>query len=367
VRRIKHLRKFVAVAAVGALFLVGCDRDQKVRSYQTPKETVSGDQGVMSAFNGMGGAKPQAADLGDIHWTLPAGWNQVAVPDNPSAMFRPDAQFSVDANNPQLVLSVSHLGDAPAARSVLMNVNRWEGQEGLPNSSEADLAKVTSPIQAGNAPATLVDLNGKDHRLLGAIVPHADRTWFFKLAGPADQVAAHKAEFEQFVRTLRFDSSDSGSIAQTPAQTPAPAPSIAPAPPAGVTWQVPAGWVAEPPTSMLIGRFQAGSALVKVSSFGFNNFGSLQANLNRWRGEVGVGPVDPSVQDVPEVQIGSRMWKEYDFSGPGANGAGHSRVIVAQTRQGDAVYFFKISGPADVVAQQKPAFDQFVASVTCAQ
>ena len=114
---------------------------------------------------------------------------------------------------------------------------------------------------------------------------------------------------------------------------------------------------------MLLAKFQAGAATVKVSSFGFNNFGSLEANLNRWRGEVGVGPVDPNIQDVPDVQIGGRPWKEYDFSGPGVSGSGHSRLIVAQTRQGNEVYFFKISGPADVVAQQKQAFDQFVASV----
>jgi hypothetical protein len=340
--------------------IIGCDRDEQVRSYQTPKETMSGEQGVLASMQGMGSAKPQAAEPGDIHWTLPPGWTQVAVPDNPGAMFRPDAVLAVDANNPQLVLSISHLGDAPGARSVLQNVNRWEGQEQLPASSEADLSKVTSPIQVGNVQGTLVDLNGKGRRLLGAIVPNADRTWFFKVAGAADQVTPHKEEFEQFVRSLRFDALENAAVAQGP---PTPAPSISPAAPAGVTWQVPAGWIAEPATSMLLGKFLAGAATVKVSSFASNNFGSLEANLNRWRGEVGVGPVDPNIQDVPDVQIGGRPWKEYDFSGPGVNGSGHSRLIVAQTRQGNEVYFFKISGPADVVAQQKPAFDQFVASV----
>ena len=351
----------MAIAGIGAALLIGCDRDEQIRSYQTPKEKVSGDQGIMAAFSGMGDAKPQA-DLGDIHWTLPAGWTQVAVAENPGAMFHADAEFSVDAKNPQLVMSVSHLGDAPGARSVLQNVNRWEGQEQLPPSTEADLPKVTSTIQVGDVQGTIVDLNNKDRRLLGAIVPHADRTWYFKLAGPSEPVTSHKEQFEQFVRSIKFDSAETPAVAQQES-TPAPTPSISAQAPAGVTWQVPTGWVEQPLTPMVLGKFQAGAATVKVSKLVANNFGSLEANLNRWRGEVGVGPVDPSVQDVPQVQIGSRSWKEYDFSGPGVNGAGHSRVIVAQTQQGDDVYFFKISGPADAVAQQKPAFDQFVASV----
>jgi hypothetical protein len=362
VRRIKHLQKFLAIAGIGAAFLVGCDRDEQIQSYQTPKEKVSGDQGLVAMFSGMGGANAQAS-VGDIHWTLPEGWKQVAVPDDPQAMFRPDAQFAVDANNPQLLMSISHLGDAPGARSVLQNVNRWEGQEQLPPSTEADLPKVTSSIQVGDVQGTLVDLNGKDRRLLGAIVPHANHTWYFKLAGPADQVTPHKEQFEQFVHSIKFDSSEPAPTVAQQEPTPTPAPSISSPAPAGVTWQVPAGWVEQPLTPMVLGKFLAGTATVKVSKLVANNFGSLKGNLDRWRGEVGVGPVDPSVQDVPEVQIGSRNWKEYDFSGPGVNGAGHSRVIVAQTQQGNDVYFFKISGPADAVAQQKPAFDQFVASV----
>jgi hypothetical protein len=241
-----------------------------------------------------------------------------------------------------------------------MNVNRWEGQESLPKSTEAELPRVVSVIQVGDSQADLVDLNGTGHRLLGAILPHADRTWFFKLSGPAEAVAAYKAEFEQFVRSIHFDAS---SANKTPiVATPPPAP-IAPA---GIVWQVPAGWTAEATTPMLLARLQAGNggALVKVSSFAVNNFGTLELNLNRWRGEVGLPPVSGSdVKDAPETQIGARAWKIFDFVGPQSAGADRKRSIVGQTQQGNDVYFFKISGPAPSIEQQKAAFEQFLASV----
>src|ERR1700739_3174762 len=41
-------------------------------------------------------------------------------------------------------------------------------------------------------------------RLLGAILPHGDRTWFFKLLGPEDAVEKHAKEFKQFVHSVRF-------------------------------------------------------------------------------------------------------------------------------------------------------------------
>lgn len=355
-----HLQKIVVLAGSCFLLVGGCDRDQEVRSYQTPKETAGGDgeiAGLMKGADSEGGtAKPQAAL--DIQWTLPGGWKQVEVSGDAGAFFRPDARIQVDPKQPELLLSVSHLGDSAGARSLQQNINRWEGQEGLPASPEAHIPKLVTTIQAGDVTINEVDLNGSGKRLLGAIIPHADRTWFLKLAGPAEAVGAHKAEFDQFVRSVRFDAN---ANAPAPAN-PAPAPQATSAAP-GVKWQVPEGWTAQPATAMLVGKFQAGAATVKISSFAFNNFGNLELNLNRWRGEVGVGPVPPQTQDVPDVQIGGRAWKEYDFTGSGVNGAGHSRVIVAQTREGNDVYFFKISGPADAVAQQKPAFDQFVASV----
>ena len=49
-------------------------------------------------------------------------------------------------------------------------------------------------------------------RMIGAIVPAKDATWFFKVVGPADRLGAHKEEVLSFVRALR---SEDGEIKWT--------------------------------------------------------------------------------------------------------------------------------------------------------
>ena len=55
-----------------------------------------------------------------------------------------------------------------------------------------------------------MDLTGPEvpgrepQRILEAIVAQNDRTWFFKMRGPADVVGRHKAAFEAFLGTVRF-------------------------------------------------------------------------------------------------------------------------------------------------------------------
>src|SRR5947209_20071947 len=57
-------------------------------------------------------------------------------------------------------------------------------------------------------------------RLLGAIVSHGERTWFFKLLGPAPAVGEQKDTFDRFLTTVQFH--DAG---EKP-----------------ITWTVPEGW-----------------------------------------------------------------------------------------------------------------------------
>ncbi|HEX4792768.1 MAG TPA: hypothetical protein VH370_03195 [Humisphaera sp.] len=362
-----HLNYLVAALSIAALFIAGCDREDPIRAYQAPKETVATDQPSMADM-GAASARSSANDLADLRWTLPGDWQLVQTPDDPKAIFHADARIAVDPGNPQLLLSVSHLsGDAPGARSTLMNVNRWEGQAGLPPSTESTLPSVVTNVQVGDLTVSLVDLKNNGKQLLGAIVPHADRTWFFKLEGPDQQIGPHQAQFDQFIRSLHFE--QAAPAQQQPQVSP---PQVSPPqasqaqPPPGVQWQIPAGWTAQPTTPMLLALLQAGDggAIVKISSFGINNYGGLKDNLDRWRRDVGLPPTQAAeVSDAPETQIGGRAWKIFDFIGPESAGADRKRSIVAQTRQGDNVYFFKIYGPATAVTQQKAAFDQFVASV----
>lgn len=326
--------------------LAGCDRSPQVRAYTTPKEVAQ-----PAADESMAGMDmPQSPAAENIAWTLPAGWKELDAGGDSNAFFRPDARISVDPNDPKLVLTVSHLGDSPGARSVIGNVNRWENQEGLPQSNESDLAKVTSPIASGG---NKVDLAGKGRRLLGAIIPHAQKTWFVKLVGPENEIAAKAAEFDAFIASIHFSAAAAPSEASTAA-------------PPGIAWKVPSDWTAQAGNGPLLARFEAagGAIEIKVSSFATGNFGSLADNLNRWHGEVGLPDVSAAeARDVAPTMLGQRAWKIYDFSSPASTGANSKRVIVGQTEEQGQTYFFKMLGPAGAVAQQKASFEKFLASV----
>ena len=61
-------------------------------------------------------------------------------------------------------------------------------------------------------------------RLLAAIFPRPDETWFFKLSGPVKAVDDQEKTFQGFIRSVRFS-----DRAEKP-----------------VTWEVPPGWRQEP-------------------------------------------------------------------------------------------------------------------------
>lgn len=171
--------------------LAGCDRDEPIAFYDVPKEAAPATQET---------AQPQAP----VQWTVPQGWRPLPPTDMRYAA------FAVSAEDPSLVLTVIPLGTASG--SLLQNINRWEGQIGLPPTPADQLDKVKRPIAAGDVPGSMVDLVGPDsasprQRILGAIIPWGDRVWFFKLHGPADQVAAQRQAFDAFIGSLRFSHS----------------------------------------------------------------------------------------------------------------------------------------------------------------
>ncbi|MGQ0636915.1 MAG: hypothetical protein ACT4QC_20085 [Planctomycetaceae bacterium] len=134
-----------------------------------------------------------------------------------------------------------------------------------PKSLPARVASVDRPDPAGDA--------AKPTRILGAIVPRGRQTWFFKLTGPNDSVAAQAEAFVRFLKTLDFSG---------------PAP----------RWKLPEGWSEKPGdqfrhATLIINT--AGSPLeMSVSALpgsggDFDQY--LLANINRWRDQLQLKPL----------------------------------------------------------------------------
>ncbi len=139
---------------------------------------------------------PVAAPVsGALSWTAPAGWQAKDLGPMRKASYTvgADADFSV----------ISFPGDAGGD---LANVNRWRGQVQLPPFSAVELAAESEAITAGSLSFTVVDFVGQSAagptRLLGAILPFGDQSYFFKLMGPDATVGAAKPEFIAFLKSV---------------------------------------------------------------------------------------------------------------------------------------------------------------------
>jgi hypothetical protein len=95
------------------------------------------------------------------------------------------------------------------AGGVLANVNRWRAQVGLGPVAAADLPRETAKLDLAGSEAIVADMTGKDMRtggparLIAVTVPQGAQTWFYKLLGEPDVVAAEKENFLGFIRSAR--------------------------------------------------------------------------------------------------------------------------------------------------------------------
>jgi hypothetical protein len=196
------------------LLLVAACRNAEVASYRVPKEQ---DPTLPAAAAGGGDAAGQAmppAPAGDsmagtavpteagaaLTWTAPAAWRVKAA----SAMRKGSYTVPGEGGEDGDVSITAFPGDVGGE---LANVNRWRGQVQLPPLAEGDLAGSVATLQSGGLQLTVVDFTSGPgavpKRILGAIVPFADGTWFFKLTGPDRLVGREKQAFLSFLRSIK--------------------------------------------------------------------------------------------------------------------------------------------------------------------
>jgi hypothetical protein len=346
-----HYCFFLPALLVAAIALNGCDRHDAIETYQVSKTLP-----VPSAD----AAEPASDSAPTIHWTVPDGWNSLPGHDLRYA------SFQVSPANPSVQLTVVPLG--AEAGSLVANVDRWEKQLGLRPTSQTDLPKVVTMVDVGGVPTGLVDLSQSQpapgqtpQRLLAAIMARPDRTWFFKLSGPRTVIDPQKTNFDAFIQSIRFDTADAAApTAEAPPPTTQPTP---------LTFVAPPGWAAEPASNAFrIVAFQISasgqSAEVVVAKLPADS-GTVLENVNRWRGQVGLDAVaDPTGAPADAVKIAGIDAALWDFQGAASgNNQSASRIVVAMLTRGSDWWFFKLQGPADLVAAQKEAFMSFLDSV----
>src|SRR5262249_14699057 len=152
------------------------------------------------------------------------------------------------------------------------------------------------------------------------------------------------------------------------AQTQAGSPQMAAAPPQTsnapqIKWKMPEGWTEVPPSSMRFASFSAPAeegGKIDISVVTFPGDGGSDAdNVNRWRGQMGLAPIDPKAvtSQVVPLKTADTSFSTTDIAGD------QTRTIAAWTRRDGRVWFFKATGPKSAVEKEKPNFVKFIESV----
>ena len=160
-----------------------------------------------------------------------------------------------------------------------------------------------------------------------------------------------------------------GTPAATPPGMPPGMVGDVPAPPrpsgaAALKWKLPSGWGESFPGGMRFATFKvpgAGKIDGSVVTLPGDAGGELP-NVNRWRGQIGLGPTDDGGLAAARTTVKSRVGavNVYDFT---SDGNKKSRLIAAIIMVDGSAWFIKLTGDAEPVTAARPAFLELLGSL----
>ncbi len=183
------------------LLLAACDRDDGIKVYQVskpenmPTPAIASPRGPQDMANTAVPLPPSSVEA--PQWQLPAEWTE----KTPGAMRR--ASFSAGPEGKVDISVTAFPGDVGGD---LANVNRWRRQLQLEPVDEATLAQQIQAFEAQEITLKFVEIEGADTATLAGWTLHRGQSWFFKMTGPKEAVAAEKASFQAFLRSVFFHS-----------------------------------------------------------------------------------------------------------------------------------------------------------------
>jgi len=379
--------------AILVVSTTACKRErEEIKTYRVAKEAVTVPAPAADPSAGMPGGMPNAGPGADPHAGLTPEQLAAAAAKAPPESFTDTAPAHWKKQPPSPFLLVGYViqggGGSTAAVSfstlhrapggLLANINRWRGQLGKEPIDEAALKENSQTVKTVFGDAMVVEIEGlapngdatKDGRLIGAIAEQGDNAWFFKLRGNTALASAEKANFIQWIQSVKPAISENASAPVTPPasssnkSTDPHAALATPADDGSLTWQVPAGWVLAPAAGSMryatlsITGADGAKGELAVSHFPGDVGGDL-SNVNRWRqqvalplvGEKGLAPL------VSTITAGSQKISVIDVTGP------ETRLAAGWVRHGEDTWFFKFTGPAALVGAEKAKFTAFLESV----
>jgi hypothetical protein len=153
----------------------------------------------------------------------------------------------------------------------------------------------------------------------------------------------------------------------TNAPTPPPIEATQVGPP--LQYTLPTGWQEKPLSPMRVASFKAttpnGKEMdVSVVSLPGVAGGDL-ANVNRWRGQVQLGPIDEDTlaKSAEHVTANGHDYLVVDLVSDAPIDGGKQRILAAILDENDRAWFIKMTGEDAAVASQKDAFIDFLSGL----
>lgn len=131
-------------------------------------------------------------------------------------------------------------------------------------------------------------------------------------------------------------------------------------------WTVPASWEELPPTSIRKGNFRIveGEHTVEITVTAFpGDVGGLEANINRWRRQIGLEPLplaslQPSIESIEVDGQPAYAIDLINAENPGGLG-----ILGAVIPHGPQTWFVKMVGSPAILANQENTMKLFLDSI----
>lgn len=275
---------------------------------------------------------------GKPKWTLPETWREKGTPGESGALRYATIEFGPSSDPVELtVIPLPAVSNDPEDY-VLANVNRWRGQLQLPDLRRNELAAETAAISLDGATATLVDMAGRMQSNSSMRAPFAGGGRGGPMAGQ-------------------------GTARERPATSGPAAPSAA-----AVEYDTPEGWKPGRTGPFRDIAFEVThdgqKAELTVSSLAGTGGGTL-ANVNRWRGQIGLPAWSQAELDegLQKVTVDGHMGQRVELVGEANADKPGLGILAVLVPIGDRTWFIKFMGDADVIREEQAHFDEFVASM----
>ncbi len=384
----------VALATGCLTVLLGCGHVEQIETYTVPKEPkvdavaetdrmlaailpADGRAWFFKAVGPISEVDKHEKEINDFfmgltlaadgrpNWKLPAGWKEEA--GNQMRL----ATIVIPGDKP-LEITVTAASWSDAQNSMLPNVNRWRGQLQLPPIGPKQLADVSHEAKAGDRPITIVDMRGQ-FKTGGMTPPFASGAFGPRATGGRSTNSNLPAGHPPIDATPSLPASHPPIDA-----TPSPAnTTTANAPPSADVpkFNAPPSWKPLPAQEPRKAVFAVGEgpqpAQVTLINFPSNE-GSLiadpLANINRWRGELGLGEIqkealasETQAIDV-DGQAATYAAMIPDTAKPEQSQAKEA-TLAAIVKNGDQVWFIKLKGERELVKKRQDEFKSFLKSL----